>query len=151
MCNSTESVKFYTPCVIHTSVILHISVILHKSVILHTCIILHTSVILCTILILKTVKFYTYSVIIFFLRRVFSFTYRKLLSCIYALSSVKFAGVKLWLCKKSDKYEVWPYGGFNKGQTYEIRSAHCSNIISNIVGHTLSILHICRFFYTTTM
>ena len=29
------------------------------------------------------------------------------MSRIYALSSVKFSGLKLWLCKKSDKYEVW--------------------------------------------
>ena len=37
------------------------------------------------------------------------FVVRQLLSCIYALSSVKFSGLKLWLCKKSDKYEVcWP-------------------------------------------
>ena len=28
------------------------------------------------------------------------------MSRIYALSSVKFSGLKLWLCKKSDKYEV---------------------------------------------
>ena len=34
------------------------------------------------------------------------FVVRQLLSCIYALSSVKFSGLKLWLCKKSDKYEV---------------------------------------------
>ena len=26
---------------------------------------------------------------------------------IYALSSVKFLGLKLWLCKKKDKYQVW--------------------------------------------
>ena len=35
------------------------------------------------------------------------FVVRQLLSRIYALSSVKFSGLKLWLCKKSDKYEVW--------------------------------------------
>ena len=34
------------------------------------------------------------------------FVVRQLLSRIYALSSVKFSGLKLWLCKKSDKYEV---------------------------------------------
>jgi len=36
------------------------------------------------------------------------FVARQLLLRIYALSSVKFSGLKLWLCKKSDKYEVWP-------------------------------------------
>ena len=30
------------------------------------------------------------------------------MSRIYALSSVKFLGLKLRLCKKKDKYEVWP-------------------------------------------
>ena len=30
----------------------------------------------------------------------------QLLSPIHALSSVKFPGLKLWLCKKDDKYEV---------------------------------------------
>ena len=35
------------------------------------------------------------------------FVVRQLLTCIYALSSVKFSVLKLWLCKKSDKYEVW--------------------------------------------
>ena len=30
----------------------------------------------------------------------------QLLSPIYALSSVRFPGLKLWLCKKDDKYEV---------------------------------------------
>ena len=34
------------------------------------------------------------------------FVVRQLLSRIYALSSVKFSGLKLWLCKKSDNYEV---------------------------------------------
>ena len=34
------------------------------------------------------------------------FVVRQLLLCIYALSSVKFPGRKMWLCKKSDKYEV---------------------------------------------
>ena len=29
------------------------------------------------------------------------------MSRIYALSSVKFPGLKLWLCKKDDKYQVW--------------------------------------------
>ena len=37
-----------------------------------------------------------------------SFVVKQLLSRIYALPSVKFSGLKLWLCKKSDKYEVWP-------------------------------------------
>ena len=40
------------------------------------------------------------------------FVVRQLLSRIYALSSVKFSGLKLWLCRKSDKYEVcelWDY------------------------------------------
>ena len=36
-----------------------------------------------------------------------SFVVKQLLSRIYALPSVKFSGLKLWLCKKSDKYEVW--------------------------------------------
>ena len=35
------------------------------------------------------------------------FVARQLLLRIYALSSVKFSGLKLWLCKKCDKYEVW--------------------------------------------
>ena len=34
------------------------------------------------------------------------FVARQLLLRIYALSSVKFSGLKLWLCKKCDKYEV---------------------------------------------
>ena len=34
------------------------------------------------------------------------FVARQLLSQIYALSSVKFPGLKLRLCKKNDKYEV---------------------------------------------
>ena len=34
------------------------------------------------------------------------FVATQLLSRIYALSSVKFSGLKLWLCKKCDKYEV---------------------------------------------
>ena len=34
------------------------------------------------------------------------FVARLLLSLIYALSSVKFPGLKLWLCKKFDKYEA---------------------------------------------
>ena len=40
---------------------------------------------------------------------------RQLLSPIYALSSVKILGLKLWLCKKSDKYEVWSWGGWQEG------------------------------------
>ena len=35
------------------------------------------------------------------------FVARQLLLRIYALSSVKFSGLKLRLCKKCDKYEVW--------------------------------------------
>ena len=35
-----------------------------------------------------------------------SFVVKQLLSRIYALPSVKFSGLKLWLCKNSDKYEV---------------------------------------------
>ena len=35
------------------------------------------------------------------------FVARQLLLQIYALSSVKFSELKLWLCKKCDKYEVW--------------------------------------------
>ena len=35
------------------------------------------------------------------------FVATQLLLRIYALSSVKFSGLKLWLCKKCDKYEVW--------------------------------------------
>ena len=38
------------------------------------------------------------------------FVARQLLLRIYALSSVKFSGLKLWLCKKCDKYEVWWWG-----------------------------------------
>ena len=34
------------------------------------------------------------------------FVARQLLLQIYALSSVKFSELKLWLCKKCDKYEV---------------------------------------------
>ena len=34
------------------------------------------------------------------------FVATQLLLRIYALSSVKFSGLKLWLCKKCDKYEV---------------------------------------------
>ena len=35
------------------------------------------------------------------------FVATQLLLRIYALSSVKFSGLKLWLCKICDKYEVW--------------------------------------------
>ena len=35
------------------------------------------------------------------------FVARQLFSQIYALSSVKFLGLKFQLCKKRDKYEVW--------------------------------------------
>ena len=35
------------------------------------------------------------------------FVVKQLLLRIYALSSVKFPGLKLRLCKKNDKYEVW--------------------------------------------
>ena len=34
------------------------------------------------------------------------FVARQILSRIYALLSVKFPGLKLWLCKKNDKYQV---------------------------------------------
>ena len=34
------------------------------------------------------------------------FVVRQLLSPFYALSSVKILGLKLWLCKNSDKYDV---------------------------------------------
>ena len=37
------------------------------------------------------------------------FVATQLLLRIYALSSVKFSGLKLWLCKKCDKYEVWSF------------------------------------------
>ena len=44
------------------------------------------------------------------------FVVRQLLLCIYALSSVKFSGLKLWLCKKSDKYEVCIMFSFLRNQ-----------------------------------
>ena len=49
------------------------------------------------------------------------FVARHLLSRIYALSSVKFLGPKLRLCKKKDKYEVWdlPAGDWRRSQKVE--------------------------------
>ena len=76
------------------------------------CLVLHT---MCNFS--HRVKFFTHKYICEFelpnvsLR---SFVARQLLSCIYARSSVKFSGLNLWLCKKSDKYEVWKYKANNK-------------------------------------
>ena len=44
------------------------------------------------------------------------------MSHIYALSSVKFSGVKLWLCKKSDKYEVCRGVKIHPKNSYKIES-----------------------------
>ena len=85
-CNFTHSVKFYT-----NSVGLGTERTFAQCKILHTVYNVHTE------------HIYDFELPDVSLR---CFVVRQLLSHIYALSSVKFSDLKLWLCKISDKYEV---------------------------------------------
>ena len=59
-----------------------------------------------------------------------SFVVKQLLSRIYALPSVKFSGLKLWLCKKIDKYEVWTWccHGLQGYRYQQVKPPHSGSI-----------------------
>ena len=63
------------------------------------------------------------------------FVARQLLLQIYALSSVKFLGLKLRLCKKKDKYEVWIHIPIRQRTPFAAQVAEIDEILEMKVTH----------------
>ena len=77
------------------------------------------------------------------------FVARQLLLRIYALSSVKFSGLKLWLCKKCDKYEVWPMYIKNDRGVFVTHLAHAAILTDSCQVFVLQLYLGGRMVYST--